>query len=384
VPIVSHIGRLDRIDWDFPRTGTAPGSVHTVHWFPGNFIPQIPAALIQVLSEPGELVLDPFGGSGTTAVEAIRLGRRAIISDRMSPCTLITAAKLAMLNGALDRRTRGELLARLTFEHQCRSERFGSNGEGADPVLVDWYAPDTLAQLRYLWSLVEAYKPQARKVLTAVFSDVLFNCASTGGSVTRTGKTRRHHWGWVADNVLPRSLVEHNAIELFRDRIAGLDEFPVNPLASSTLIIEQDARQIALQDSSVDLVVTSPPYIGMIDYISANRLLYYWMGWSMDHERQREIGARFRRHRHNVVGEYLIDMCAVRQEIQRVLRSKSFCAIVLGESKRFPGTVDRVLADFGQCIPLVWGPVARHPTRRRVSDRAARDAVELVCVFRKP
>src|SRR5207245_1580979 len=121
---------------------------------------------------------------------------------------LITAAKLAMLDGALDRRACGQLLARLTFEHQCRSERFGSNGEGADPALFDWYAPDTLAQLRYLWSLVEAHKPQARKVLIAVFSDVLFNCASTGGSLTRTGKTRRHHWGWVADNVVPRSLVE--------------------------------------------------------------------------------------------------------------------------------------------------------------------------------
>src|SRR5437773_4230201 len=42
----------------------------------------------------------------------------------------------------------------------------------------------------------------------------------------------------------PRSLVEHNAIELFRDSIAGLDEYPANPLASSTLIIEQDARHM--------------------------------------------------------------------------------------------------------------------------------------------
>jgi hypothetical protein len=383
VPIVSNIDRLDRIDWDFPRAGTAPGSVHTLHWFPGNFIPQIPAAFIQVLSEPGDLVLDPFAGSGTSAIEAIRLGRRAIICDRMPACTLISAGKLAMLDGALDRRERGEFLALLTFEHQCRSDRIGLRGEGANPALVAWYAPDTLAQLRYLWSLVEAQGPSARKVLTAIFSDVLFNCASTGGSTTRTGKRRRHHWGWVADNVLPRTVIEHNAIELFRDRLAALDEHPTLLLARSTLIIRQDARRMALRDASVDLVVTSPPYIGVIDYTHANRLLYAWMGWSMENERRDEIGARFRRHRRNAVGEYLVDMRAVRDEVHRVLRSGAFCAIVIGESKRFSGTVNQVLTDIAECMPLVWGPVARYPTRRRVSDRAARDAVEFVCVFRK-
>ena len=380
--LIDH-ARLDRIDWDFPRTGNQRGSVHDLHWFPGNFIAQIPAALIQVLSEPGDVVLDPFGGSATTAVEALRLGRRAIVSDRSSTAALIGRAKLGLLDKALERHRRGEILASLAFEHQCRSDRLGSNGEGGDPILASWYAPGTLAQLRYLWQLVEGEPPRGRQVLAAVFSDVLFDCASTGGAPTRTGKRRRHHWGWIADNVLPTTLVEHNAVTLFCERLASVADGEQGAATHSALLIQQDARRLALADDSVDLVVTSPPYVGVIDYTHANRLLYAWMGWSMALERQDEIGARFRRNRRNAVAEYRADMRLVRDEIRRVLRPGAYCAIVIGASRRFPNAVQELVADFAEELPLAWGPKPRLSSRRRVSDRAAQEAVEFVCAFRK-
>ena len=44
----------------------------------GNFIPQIPNQLLRRFTKTGDIVLDPFVGSGTTAIEATRLGRRYI------------------------------------------------------------------------------------------------------------------------------------------------------------------------------------------------------------------------------------------------------------------------------------------------------------------
>jgi len=384
VPILGDIRRLDRVDWNFPSGGTPLGSVHTLHWFPGNFIPQIPAALIQVLSKPGDLVLDPFGGSGTTGIEALRLGRRSIISDRMSACILIAEAKVELLRGGLDRRFRSEFLPLLTFEQLCRSNSVGLRGEGGAAELPLWYDPETLAQLRYIWKLIESQPSPARRVLSAVHSNVLFDCASSGRSMTSTGKVRRHHWGWVADNVKPKSLVAHNAIALFRKRLAALDEDAAPLTLNSSLVVQQDARRMALPDGVIDLIVTSPPYIGVIDYTHANRLLYAWMGWSMEHERRKEIGARFRRNRIAAVAEYLEEMRAARDEIWRVLRPGAFCAIVIGESRKFPGTVEHMVADFDERMPLVWGPISRRASRRRVSDREAREGVEYVCVFRKP
>jgi hypothetical protein len=381
--VLTDLSRLERIDWDFPQAGTPAGSIHTLHWFPGNFIPQIPAALIQVLSEPGDVVLDPFAGSGTTAVEALRLGRQAISSDRISPCILIGQAKLALAKKGFDKRRRNEIISELTFEHECKTNCLGANNEGGNPELLRWYTPDTLAQLRYLWSFIEAESGTRRCVLNAIFSDILFDCASTKGGNTSTGKIRRHHWGWVADNVRPKKLVEHNAIGLFRNRLAAL-EIEELPGAGGATILQQDARQMALPDESVNLVVTSPPYLGMIDYTHANRLLYMWMGWSIAAERNDEIGARFTRKRNSAEEDYLDAMEQSCVEMSRVMKHEGFCALVLGASRKYPDSVPRTFSIFESRMTRVWGPIARRPSRRRVSDRSAAEPTEYVCVFQKP
>lgn len=382
--ILNAVRRLDRLDWNFPGSGNTAGSAHTLHWFPGNFIPQIPSALIQVLSTPGSLVFDPFGGSGTTGVEAAYLGRRGLVSDALSVCTLIMRAKQALLSGVFDRNRRSTLLNTLDFESQCRSDQVGTFSEGSSSDLEAWFTSDTLSQLRFLWQLVEQEPDSAaRDVLTAIFSNVLFDCAAPGSKLTSTGKRRRHHWGWVADNVRPRQLIEHNAIAFFRQRVINLDEPRKMPRGGGVTVIQQDARQLALPNNSVDIIITSPPYIGVIDYTHANRLLYSWMNWSILEERRQEIGARFRRQRVHAVSEYLSDMRLARDELHRVLKPGGFCAIVIGESKKFTGVAERLLADFSNVMEMIWGPTPRYPTRRRVSDSAAREPVEFVCVFHK-
>jgi 16S rRNA G966 N2-methylase RsmD len=330
-------------------------------------------------------VFDPFAGSGTTALEALKLGRRAVLSDRISACVMISNAKTTLLTTRIKRRLKAEILAALTWQHQCRSNAVGTNGEGSDPKLKSWYTPGTLSQLRYLWLLLEKQtNPDLRRVMTLIFSDVLFACASPGKAETTTGKRRRHHWGWVADNVHPKTLVEHNAIEAFETGFASLPDQPITcNHAADALILQQDTKQLALASETVDLVVTSPPYIGVIDYTRANRLLYAWMGWQFDLERHQEIGARFKRQRVQMVGEYLGEMLACWSEIHRVVRRGGYCAIVIGESRRYPGTVGRTLHDLKEFMPCIWGPISRIPSRRRVSERGAREAVEYLCVFQK-
>ncbi len=340
--------------------------------------------MIQILSAPDDLVLDPFGGSGTTAIEALNLGRRAVLSDRLSACTMIAHGKIAALTTSITRTMKLGVLSQLTWEHLCRSDEPGANGEGTDRILEEWYSPLTLAQLRYLWHLVQGEQHRAfRTVLTLVFSDVLFACASPGQVLTSTGARRRHHWGWVADNVRPPKPVEHNAVRAFEKRIVALPEQPAAGPASSVLVLQQDTRQLALPSESVDLVVTSPPYLGVIDYTRANRLLYAWMGWELQRERSEEIGARFKRRRLQSVDQYCTEMGQCWHEISRVLRHGAYCAVVIGESRRHGGAVQRTLSDLETLMPRVWGPVQRNPSRRRVSERKGREAVEHLCVFRK-
>src|SRR5207248_2369085 len=114
-----------------------------------------------------------------------------------------------------------------------------------------------------------------------------FSCASTQGASTATGGRRRHHWGWVADNVIPKKLIPVNAIQRFREKVVVAIRV-ANATTSSNingLIVRADARQLPFPDESVDLVITSPPYLGMIDYVLANRLTYLWMNWPIDEDR---------------------------------------------------------------------------------------------------
>jgi hypothetical protein len=357
------------------------GSIHKTHWFPGNFIPQIPAALIEVLSKPDDIILDPFGGSGTTVLEAARLGRRSIYSDAVSACVFITRAKTAASTVGIPSDIVREILNELTWDYTCRSNEEGRNGEGSALALVKWYHSDTLAQLRYIWKLIERYEDAHRLSLELLFSDLLFACASTSRALTRTGKLRRHHWGWVADNVIPKDLVSHDAVNGFRSRLNALP--PPQSVSAAPIILQGEAQSLAVDSGSVDLIVTSPPYVGVIDYVKANRMLYLWMNWPFDMERAAEIGARYRRQRPTIVTDYLAQMSCCWHEFQRVLKPGGLLAVVIGESRAFPGTCERTMADLASIMEVTWGPVQRVPTRRRVADRGARDARELVFVAEK-
>lgn len=378
--------QLDDIDWSFPGAGGISGTIHASHWFPGNFIPQLPAALIQILSREGDTIFDPFCGSGTTVIEAAKLDRVAIGSDRISACVSLAAQKSIAARSPLSLETRNFIIKELAWDHICESNKIGRNGEGAAEDLPRWFHPKTLRQLKFLWGLIEATGGNDQKILELIFSDILFSCASTNRSSTSTGKKRRHHWGWVADNVVPKDLIPHNALSYFRDRVS---KFPnkseiKHDKESSIYLIQQDARELSLASSSIDVVITSPPYVGMIDYTRANRLLYLWMGWALDYERSLEIGARYKRGRKACLDEYLREMGACWKELHRVLKPQGFCALIIGESRKFPGAVKETVKELEGWMPIYWGPVDRKVSRRRLSDRNASEMVEQVCVFRKP
>ena len=376
---------LERVDWSFPRTGTMAGSAHSLHWFPGNFIPQLPAFLIQALSAPQETVLDPFCGSGTTGIEALHLGRNAICSDRLSVCSFVTSCKIDAFIHNIDSTLIGDILDKVEWDFECKSDEYGNFGEGSSPVLDRWFSNYTLSQLRYIWKLIENESGFYRRVLCLIFSDLLFECASPGKSLTSRGKPRKHHWGWVADIVLPKKPMDHSAITFFRERLMSL---PINTgegtdTTAHSFTVQQNVKNLAITSSSIDLIVTSPPYVGVIDYTHANRLIYYWMNWEIDTDRYNEIGARFMRNRKHMFSQYQTDMLKAWEELYRVLKPGGFCAIVIGESKKFPGSVSKVIENLEKFMTKVWGPTPRFPSRRRISDRSASQPVEFVCVFRK-
>lgn len=378
---------LDKIDWNFPGSNTFPNSVHTLHTFPGNFIPQIPAYLIQVLTKEGDIVYDPFCGSGTTGLEASRLKRYALQSDINRTALLVSEGKLLAYHNPDMKQSLVELINELLLSNFERYVFWSNDRVSEHEIIANWFHDETYRQLLFLWNKIEGYSNRAeRVVLEMLFSDTLFACASTMGGLTSTGKKRRHHWGWVADNVRPKQPAKHDAIRIFRDKlIHAVDVMSAikNPEEDKFSVFRCDSRAIALEESCVDNVITSPPYIGMIDYTLANRLHYQWMGWPIQEDRENEIGARFKRFRKNLKQEYLSDMKLVAREISRVLRNGGNCAIVVGASRKFPDLAYRTTEIFAEHLKRIWGPVERSLSKRRISERRGSDIKELICVYQK-
>lgn len=77
-------------------TTPVAGLTHNFYRYPARFSPKLARAAIEAFTEPGDLVLDPFVGGGTTLVEAMVLGRHAIGADISSLATFVSEVKTTL------------------------------------------------------------------------------------------------------------------------------------------------------------------------------------------------------------------------------------------------------------------------------------------------
>lgn len=88
----SLIEKINSIDWEFSDADTQY-LTHNIHRYSGKFIPQIARQAIQLLTAPGETILDSYMGSGTTLLEAQLSNRNAIGIDLNPLAVLISQVK---------------------------------------------------------------------------------------------------------------------------------------------------------------------------------------------------------------------------------------------------------------------------------------------------
>lgn len=338
------ISRLSGLDWDF-HGDKSDSPFSDLHFHPGRFVPQIPAALIGSLTSPGDRVIDPFCGSGTTLVEAQRLGRLGLGIDlnpvsclvsRSKTLTLLADQVSKLLLGALDRLT--------SFRLENASPVSNLEEVPVDVQLVKWYHPETGEQLRAIWAFINSQiNLTERELLTFCFSTALMTCCA---------ETRS--WGYVCDNTQPLASRYVDAMSTFREKVESvIDAYQrrdrrwlVREAQTLTpvLVLEGDAytRLREIPDSSVDLVVTSPPYFGVIDYVKSQRLTLEWLGLKTEPLRLLETGARSSRHRRTAFTEYSNALELVVNELCRVLKPNKAFAMVIGESAKRESVMARL------------------------------------------
>lgn len=91
------------------------GLTHQFYKYPARFSPRFARAAIEEFSRPGDLVLDPYMGGGTTIVEALSSGRRSIGTDINSLAVFVSRAKTTRLTAAELSEVEAWVLASLHF-----------------------------------------------------------------------------------------------------------------------------------------------------------------------------------------------------------------------------------------------------------------------------
>ncbi len=334
--IAASLTRLEDIDWDY-LGDQSDSPFSSLHFHPGRFISQIPATLIGRLSKPGDTVLDPYCGSGTTLVEAQRLGRRAIGIDVNPISILISRAKLIP--------TRHNRIRALLRGHLNRllDQRFAlGTGASSSPIeippavqLAKWYHPDTAAQLKEIWAYISCLRGSAKTLMEFSFSGILMQACS---------ETR--HWGYICDNTLPIKYSYVDAVSLFCNFLKRLEFAYANrdsdlprdaafPLQRAS-VFQGGATEVMrnFAANTVDLVITSPPYFGVVDYVKSQRLSMEWFGHNVEAFRSIETGARSKRHRKSAYGEYITELESALSEIARLLKPGGVFALLVGQSIR--------------------------------------------------
>lgn len=381
------LARLKSQDWGFTDDDTRFLG-HDLHPYPAKFIPQLPGTLISLLSSRGELVFDPFGGSGTTALEAIRLGRRAVSVDANPVAALIGQVKTARVSAEATSELHllhGALRALLESLPKDAAELVDLYG-GFAPKIANrekWFADSAFGELAHIkFRISKLNDDTARKIATLALSRTVLS-ASFQDSETRYKSVPRPV---PVGEATKRYVREFESVMKSVARNAAATRYGVSRFVTG------DVRSLSpedIQDGSVDLIVTSPPYGNATDYHLYHRFRLLWLGHDPIALGKVEIGSHLR-HQREASGfeSYFTDMRRALDGMGRVLKPGRFAVLVIGDSV-YEGekyaTADLLAekaAEHGfDTAQVIERPV--HKTKRSFTPAGRRAATESLLVLRK-
>ncbi len=313
---------------------------------------------IRHFSAVGDIVLDPFGGSGVTAVESLVLRRRALYTDISGwACFLARQTAIAPVNlqAIRDGFTQVERQCRSFIEALWRTP----NGELADLEVRDWYPRGValpgsadvqrvedlhtprmlhgLARLRA--SILEVADRQVRELLLFAFSATLARMNRTFLSTTN----RRESRGGSAIFSIYRYKIAKRVVELplwdqFAKRVDRMIEaksetnqligdFYAEGTTASFRHLSATRLTEWLGPESVDYIYTDPPYGGNIAYLDLSTMWAAWLGLDVTaRDRVEEVIEGGGLDKSVEVYHHL--MCSAVQQMFEVLRSGAWMSIV--------------------------------------------------------
>lgn len=399
------VEKLKRINWDFSDfTSTKyPYDLNSIPWYPATFISPIPRTLISSLSEEEDIVLDPFGGKGTTAIEATLQNRIPLYCD-LNPFAventegLFAAIEYVLAGVNSPFVTKEELREKVSSEERISDQmlKYRINQDA-----VNWFHKNTLSMILAIIESIDMYISIGDRKMELI-GKLAFS------SILKSASSQKGHFTYVTDNCKPAKdeLREKDAIGLYVDKIEQIlraarefitqfnllnPDVKLSDLLQKRHIVTGNAKDLSwIGENTVDLVVTSPPYLCSQDYIKTMRLmnLFFENQQAFDIDVKHEIGARALRGRKSevVVYKFYEDMRDVFAQMNRVLKKDGSLALVVGQGKSKTVASYNIVSDLDSILQDEFGFERIFMQERKIGKRVIQVGgvdKESVLVFKK-
>lgn len=409
-------------------------ATHYLHPYPGKLIPQIPAFFLanNIFSEPGQVVLDPFCGSGTVLLESVLHRRHGVGADSNPLALLISSAKVTTLTPET---LRSDLRSILLSAKSIRRPEIPNV-----PNMRYWFYPHVIEQLSRLRVAIDnIVDGKAAKFFQVCFSACVRRVSLADPRLSvpvrlRENQYPKDHPFRESTNARIRRLRHQDVlaqfVELTENNISRVEAYrELRGSPTRTTFVGSDARKIGrgrnndLSPSGyVDLIISSPPYVGAQKYIRASSLSLGWLGLlecttlreleeqniGREHFSKRNLTgllatgvteadnllkhlAKINLLRAHIAAVYLIEMRDALADMTAVLRPEGYLVLIAGSNRvcgrNFPTHIylRRMLEDLGLVVRLRLVDSIRSRglmTRRNVT--ASMITREWVIVVQKP
>ena len=343
--------------------------VHRLHPYLGKFIPQLVEIFLRKYRP--SMVVDPFCGSGTTLVEAQALGIDSFGVDISEFNCLLSKVKTDFYD---IEKVEWEILDALQQScavDQGRLFECQTAYNTSSTYLQEWFAPQALAELLSYQAVIQNYRYQdvlriilsrsARSARMTTHFDLDFPQKPRTEPYECYKHSRICHPTQSAGQFLKRYSL---------DTIKRIKEFSTLRSKASAKVVCADSRNVEFPQC--DLVVTSPPYVGLIDYHEQHKYAYELLGLSWNEES--EIGAAKRGTSQTAQKSYVDSIEQVFHNVKQYLKEDSRLVVIVHDRRD-------LYHDIASRLEFVVETELRRHVNRRTGRRAG-EFFESIFVWR--
>ncbi len=252
--------------------------IQTVHPFPARMAPELAINTLRDL-ETKSIVLDPMSGSGTVLRHAVDMGHTAIGFDVDPLAVLISRVwTRPVCDEAVETVFQDVMRDALLRDPQSTHLPWIDEDEETSKFIDYWFGKAQQRELRCISAAIVDREREIQcddgksqlDVLKVALSRIIITKEQRASLARDTSHSRPHKVSSVSDYQVFRGF--EKSVHEVRKRLLA------TPPRKAGCVSLGDARNLDIDDASVDVVVTSPPYLNAIDYLRGHRLSLVWFG----------------------------------------------------------------------------------------------------------